>query len=446
MSMESIVKETPCGLLEGSQLGGICRYLGIRYATAERFEYPKEVTNWKGIYQAVEYGPAPIQDSCYYPVDSENLDNHYAHEFMRGVHPTYSEDCLYLNIWTPEHAEQAPVLVVLYGGGLVSGMSQSLEFSGEEFARRGIITVTLNYRVNVFGFMYLKELEDEYGRAGNYGYYDQQTAIEWIRHNIGSLGGDIDRMTIIGQSAGAASAETQIKSPLNQGYFKHAIIQSSAGFTTVLKSKDNRKTENEKWSSILETAGVTNAIELKSLPAKKLFDAYKDISSASSIAFCNSVYDEAFTGATKNAPVDTKILYSITSEDVMPLVLHITGSQLAKSQEEKTDTYAYYFCRQLPGDEKGAWHSSDLMYVYGTLDKSWRPFSQEDYNLSGIMIDYLENFIKYGNPNHDGAPVWTPYNQSHKYMNFDCDKCKMKRIPVFHLIKETLARNNIGMN
>lgn len=444
--MEHIIKEIPCGALEGIQETGVRRFLGIRFATAGRFEYPKEVTEWEGTYQALAYGPAPIQESFYHPVDAENPENHYAHEFMRGVSPTYSEDCLYLNIWTPENAEKAPVLVVIYGGGLVSGMSQSQEFDGTALAQRGIITVTLNYRVNVFGFLYLKEFEEKYGQSGNYGYYDQQTAIEWIRHNIASLGGDVNNMTIIGQSAGAASAEAQIKSPLNRGYFKQAIIQSSAGFTTVLKSSDNREAENKKWSAILEAACVKTAEELKTLPAKDLFDAYKQISSGSAIAFCNSVYDEAFTGKAKNEPVETKVMYSITSEDVMPLVLHVMGKGLAKSQAKIQDTYAYYFKRQLPGDTKGAWHSSDLMYIYGTLNRSWRPFTEEDRKLSKDMQDYLEAFIKTGNPNHAGAPEWKPYNQSRKYMHFDIPKNTQGSIPVLHLLKATLFGKNIGMN
>lgn len=443
--MEHIIREIPCGSLEGTRENGVCRYLGIQYATAGRFEYPKEITEWEGTYQALEYGPAPIQESFYSPVDAEDPKNHYAHEFMRGVTPTYSEDCLYLNIWTPEKAENAPVLVVIYGGGLVTGMSQSQEFDGAEWARRGIITVTLNYRVNVFGFLYLKELEEKYSHSGNYGYYDQQMAIEWIRHNITSLGGDIHNMTIIGQSAGAASAESQIKSPLNKGYFKQAIIQSSAGFATVLKSSDNREAENKKWCAILEAAGVKSAEELKTIPAKDLFDAYKKISSTSAIAFCNSVYDETFTGKAKNEPVDTTVLYSITSEDVMPLILHVMGNGLAKSQAKKQDTYAYYFKRQLPGDSKGAWHSSDLMYIYGTLDRSWRPFTDEDRKLAKDMQDYLEAFIKTGNPNHQGAPEWRPYNKSRKYMHFDIQTCQQKAIPTLHLLKETLFGKNIGM-
>ncbi|MBQ2078821.1 MAG: carboxylesterase family protein [Erysipelotrichaceae bacterium] len=442
--MARIIKRIPCGELAGESYEGINRYLGIKYAEAERFAYPKEITKWEGVYEATDFGPAPIQDSTYHKKDCKDPANHYEHEFMLGVDPSYSEDCLYLNIWTPEKAEKAPVLIVIYGGGLVSGMSQSLEFDGDEFARRGIVTVTFNYRVNVFGFMYLDLLKDKNGKAGNYGYYDQQTAIEWVRHNIKALGGDVDNMTIIGQSAGAASAETQIKSPLNKGYFKQAIIQSSAGFSTVLKSKDNRTEENKKWNEVFLRSGVGDIGELKTMPAEKLYETFKEVSSKKPIAFCNAVYDDYFVGDFRNEPVDTKIMYSITSEDVMPFILNIVGAMLSKSQAKLTDTYAYYFCRRLPGDDLGAWHSSDLMYVYSTLSRSWRPFTKEDHELSKKMIGYLQAFIKTGNPNHQGAPEWKTYNGSKKYMSFDVEEIGMRKIPILHLLKETLFGKNIG--
>lgn len=443
--MKKVYKEIPCGKIVGETYDGINRFLGIKYANAKRFELPKEVVKWDGVYEALKYGPVPIQEGTYNPQDPQDPKNHYAHEFMRDVKCEYLEDCLYLNIWTPENAIKAPVLIVIYGGGLVSGMSQSLEFDGDEFARRGIVTVTLNYRVNVFGFMYLKELEDEKGRAGNYGYYDQQTAIEWVRHNIQALGGDIDNMTIIGQSAGAAAAEAQIKSPLNKGYFKQAIIQSSAGFTTMLKAKDNREAEDKKWREVYELCNVNSIDELKTMPAEKLYEAYKEVSSKHAIGFCNAIYGPDFASEEKNKPVDTKIMYSITSEDVMPLILHFMGKGLSKSQSKINDTYAYYFCRQLPGDNKGAWHSSDLMYIYSTLNRSWRPYTKEDYELSDCMISYLESFIKTGNPNSTNNQKWLPINKTGKYMFFDINNQEMKKIPLIHILKETIAGNNIGM-
>ena len=443
--MKKTSRDIPCGKIVGEEYDGINRFLGIRYANAKRFELPEEVKSWDGIYEALAYGPAPIQESTYHPEDPQDPKNHYAHEFMRGVECEYSEDCLYLNIWTPENAVKAPVLIVIYGGGLVSGMSQSLEFDGDEFARRGIITVTLNYRVNVFGFMYLKELEDEKGRAGNYGYYDQQTAIEWVRHNIEAFGGDIDNMTVIGQSAGAAAAEAQIKSPLNRGYFKQAIIQSSAGFTTMLKAKDNREAEDKKWREVYKNCGADSVHDLKMMPAERLYEAYKAVSAKHSIAFCNAVYGTDFASEEKNKPVDTKIMYSITSEDVMPAILHFMGKGLSRSQSTINDTYAYYFCRQLPGDDKGAWHSSDLMYIYSTLNRSWRPFEEQDYELSNRMVSYLESFIKTSDPNHEGAQTWLPVNQSGKYMFFDTKENGMKKVSLIHLLKETIFGKHIGM-
>lgn len=443
--MKKVYKDIPCGKILGEKEDGYERYLGIRYAKAKRFEVPEEIRNWEGTYEALRYGPAPIQESTYRPEDPEDPKNHYAHEFMRGVVCEYSEDCQYLNIWIPENAVKAPVLVVIYGGGLVSGMSQSLEFDGAEFAKRGIITVTLNYRVNVFGFMYLKDLVDENGRAGNYGYYDQQCAIEWVRHNIEAFGGDINNMSIIGQSAGAAAAEAQIKSPLNSGYFKQAIIQSSAGFTTVLKAKDNREAEDKKWREVYDACGAKSIDELKTMPAEKLYETYRKISAKHPIGFCNAVYDKDFASEEKNKPVNTKIMYSITSEDTMLAVFYYMGKGLSKSQSSINDTYAYYFCRKLPGDDKGAWHSSDLMYIYSTLNRSWRPFTREDYELSNRMISYLESFLKTGDPNHGDAEKWLPVNRSGKYMYFDVKEHGMKKIPILHLFKETISGNHIGM-
>ena len=252
-------------------------------------------------------------------------------------------------------------------------------------------------------------------------------------------------MSIIGQSAGAAAAEAQIKSPLNRGYFKQAIIQSSAGFTTVLKAKDNREAEDRKWREVYEACGAQSIEELKTMPAEKLYEAYKEVSSKKPLGFCNAIYGKDFASEEKNRPVDTKIVYSITSEDVMPAVLHFMGKGLSKSQSAVNDTYAYYFCRQLPGDDKGAWHSSDLMYIYLTLNRSWRPFTKEDYELSERMVSYLESFLKTGDPNHEGAEEWLPVNRSGRYMFFDVKEHGMKKIPLFHLLKETVSGNGIGM-
>lgn len=392
MYMNTIKISTPCGEIEGISEEGLHCFLGVKYANARRFEYPQEITYWDGVYQALEYGPAPIQQRTYSQIDASNPKNHYEHEFYKNFYSEYSEDCLNLNIWAPENAENCPVLVIIYGGGLVSGQNNSLECNGKSFARRGIVTVAMNYRVNIFGFMAIKELEDENGKCGNYGYYDQQTAIAWVKHNIKSFGGDDSNMTLIGQSAGAASCETQIKSPLNKGIFKNAIIQSSAGLATFMKQKKDNSKEYAKWHQVYERLRCQSIEELKDLPAKNLYDAFVEVSASQSIGFCNAIYDENFTGNTKNVPCDTKIICSMTSEDVMPFILYWMCRYLVKSQNKiGIDTYTYYFRRQLPGDDKGAWHGSELLYIYESMQQSWRTFTKEDFELSNNMISYFVN-------------------------------------------------------
>ena len=440
--MKEIYLDTPCGSIKGVSEDGVNRFLGIRYATAARFEYAEEVTHWNGVYEALDYGAAPIQMRTYEKYRNENA--HYEVEFLKGVKAEYSEDCLFLNIWSPENAKDCPVLVVIYGGGNMKGHTNEKEFDGTEFAKRGIVVVTLNYRVNIFGLMAIKELEKPDGRCGNFIYYDQHTAFNFIRHNITSFGGNPENMTLIGQSAGAASCETQIKSPLNKGYFKNAIIQSSAGFSTVIKGKENRENLYELWSKVYDETGCQNVEELKAMPAEKLFETYMSVASTNQLAYANFVYDENFTGASKNQPCDINIICGMTSEDTMPLIFYIMMRLLAKKQKGYADTYSYYFCRQLPGDELGAWHSSDLWYTYGSLDKCWRPFTAEDRKLSNTMMEYFANFIRTGSPNGEDLEEWPSYQKNSKaFMHFDIGECKAKKPKVLQILRNTFGKKTL---
>ena len=440
--MKEIYLDTPCGSIKGVSEDGVNRFLGIRYATAARFEYAEEVTHWDGVYEALGYGAAPIQMRTYEKYRNENA--HYEVEFLKGVKAEYSEDCLFLNIWSPENAKDCPVLVVIYGGGNMKGHTNEKEFDGTEFAKRGIVVVTLNYRVNIFGLMAIKELEKPDGRCGNFIYYDQHTAFNFIRHNITSFGGNPENMTLIGQSAGAASCETQIKSPLNKGYFKNAIIQSSAGFSTVIKGKENRENLYELWSKVYDETGCQNVEELKAMPAEKLFETYMNVASTNQLAYANFVYDENFTGASKNQPCDINIICGMTSEDTMPLIFYIMMRLLAKKQKGYADTYSYYFCRQLPGDELGAWHSSDLWYTYGSLDKCWRPFTAEDRKLSNTMMEYFANFIRTGSPNGEDLEEWPSYQKNSKaFMHFDIGECKAKKPKVLQILRNTFGKKTL---
>ncbi len=438
--MEKITVETPCGPVEGIKEDGVCRFLGIRYGRAERFSYPEEVTGWQGLYDAKDYGDAPLQKMAFDDTDCSDPSDFFAYETMKGVKCRYSEDCLNLNIWAPEHAEKAPVLIAVFGGGEVTGRTQELPYDGTALAKKGIVVVFISYRLNIFGFIALKALADRDGKSGNYAYYDQQTAIQWVLHNISAFGGDPENMTLAGQSAGAANCENQIKSPLNKGIFRQAVIQSSAGFVTGLKARDNRKAEYEKWQKIYDRSGCGTLQEFTDLPAEKLFRLFEE-ACGSSQTFCTTVYSEDFGGEFINQPCDTRIMIGITSEDVFPALLYIFSNILIKNQASRgIPSWRYYFCRQLPGDHRGAWHSSDLWYFYGALKKCWRPFADEDYRLADSMQKYTVNFIMTGDPNGNGMPEWKSLSgKSRDAMIFDVPACRMGKMSIPALIRSTFS-------
>ena len=231
---------------------------------------------------------------------------------------------------------------------------------------------------------------------------------------------------------------------MNKGYFKNAIIQSSAGFSTVIKGKENREELYELWSKVYEKTGCQSIEELKAMPAEQLFDAYMDVASANQLAYANFVYDENFTGSSKNQPCDINIICGMTSEDTMPLIFYVMMRLLAKKQKGYADTYSYYFCRQLPGDDLGAWHSSDLWYTYGSLDKCWRPFTEEDRELSNVMMEYFANFIRTGNPNGENLADWPSYEENKKaFMHFDIGECKAKKPKLSQILKNTFGKKTL---
>ena len=226
--MEYLI-QTPCGLIKGikSNVEGVIAFKGIRYAVANRFEFPNEVTSWDGVYDASKYGNCSYQPRAFYN-EEENLKKiFYYNEFRKGSQYTYSEDCLFLNIWIPEKKEseeKLPVLIYIHGGGFTGGCGHELHFDGPIWPKKGVIGVTINYRLGPLGFTCHSELKAKDGHSGNYGLYDQMTAIKWIKNNISSFGGNSENITIMGQSAGAMSVQQLCLSPLTEGMFQKAIM------------------------------------------------------------------------------------------------------------------------------------------------------------------------------------------------------------------------------
>ena len=230
------VISTKCGEIKGTASDGIISFKGIRYAAAERWAYPVMTEKWDGVYDATAYGNCSYQPRAFYNEE----ENFYYNEFRKGETYTYDEDCLFLNIWTPESASETsklPVLVYIHGGGFTGGCGHEKHFDGPVWPDKGVIGVTLNYRLGLMGFVCLPQLEEEAGHTGNYGLYDQMTAIKWVKDNIASFGGDPDNITIMGQSAGGASVQLQCQSPLTDGLFQRAVMSSGCGMGGMLMGK-----------------------------------------------------------------------------------------------------------------------------------------------------------------------------------------------------------------
>ena len=406
--MDYIVS-TPCGELQGGpgRVPGTAAYKGIRYATAGRWEYPKQVTAWEGIYDATRYGHCSYQPRAFYDEELNEKKYFYYNEFRKGETYTYSEDCLFLNVFTPEDAKEGdklPVLIYIHGGGFTGGCGHEKHFDGPVWPNSGVIGVTLNYRLGPMGFVCLPELAEEAGFTGNYGLMDQMTAIQWVKNNIEAFGGDSNNITIMGQSAGAASVQMQCQSPLTDGLFQKAVMSSGCGLGGMMSGK--LETSMAFWQEVMKRAGCENLTQFRALPVDKLFEiwqtAKKEVKGGAASGF--PVTDGHFAVAgtpAKNIPY----MAGSTSHDMAPPVLQGMTKKWISDREKPS--YTWYFDRMLPGDDCGAWHSSDLWYWFGTLPNCWRPMEQKDYDLSEQMVSYLCNFVKTGDPNKAAQlPTW----------------------------------------
>ena len=411
------ILKTPCGEIRGcaSRVPGTVAYKGIRYATAGRWEYPKQVTSWEGVYDATHYGNCSYQPRAFYDEELNEKKYFYYNEFRRGETYTYSDDCLFLNIFTPETAkagDKLPVLVYIHGGGFTGGCGHEKHFDGPVWPAKGVIGVTLNYRLGPMGFACLQELAEEAGHTGNYGLYDQMTAIRWVRDNIAAFGGDPENITIMGQSAGAASVQMLCQSPLTDGLFQKAVMSSGCGLGSMMSGK--LEASCAFWQEVMKRCGCESLAEFRALPVEKLFEVWqsakKEVKGGAAAAF--PVTDGHFAVAgtpAKNIPY----MAGSTSHDMAPPILQSMARKWISAREKPS--YTWFFDRMLPGDDCGAWHSADLWYWFGTLENCWRPMEDKDFALSDQMTDYLCSFARNGDPNMAARlPTWIASDRSQK--------------------------------
>jgi para-nitrobenzyl esterase len=266
--------------------------------------------------------------------------------------------------------------------------------------------------------------------------------MQWVRDNISAFGGDPEKITIMGQSAGAMSVQLHCQSPLTDGMFRAAVMSSGCGLGGMLSSSVEKASAF--WQEIMKRCGISTLEEFRSLSPEKLFEIWqtnkKDIPGGNSATF--PVVDGHFY--VKDAPAkDIPYMAGSTSEDMFPPILHSMTKKWITNR--KTPSYTWYFDRQLPGDDCGAWHSADLWYWFGTLDNCWRPMEKKDFELSGEMIKYLCRFAETGNPNREDLPEWKPSSKKQKRVLMLGEKdTSMNKPKKLKMIKTMLTNKAVG--
>ncbi len=433
---------TSKGMISGTEREGYTVFRGIPYAKppvgALRWRAPEETDGWEGVYHADAFSNRSLQDN---PEPGGFFDKEFYDE------PFYqtpvSEDSLYLNIWTPAAGpgEDLPVAFWIHGGAFMGGFGHEKEFDGEGYCKRGVILVTVNYRLGPIGFLAHPWLTEESRAAGlpavsgNYGILDQIAALKWVCENISAFGGDPKNITVFGQSAGGMSVQTLVSSDLTRGMIARAIIQSGLGLSydhTLAKAE-------QEGVEFARNAGVHSLEEMRQLSFEQIMAA------AGPIIMKGFPLELAYTPVIDGVVLKdgyNAIMEQGRTHDIPYIAgstmndLAVDPQELAKGNRGKvykgtldwcralTDNgrapgYRYYFTRRLPGDDAGAFHSSELWYTFGTLSRCWRPMTGADAELSDRMMDYWTNFMKTGDPNGAGLPRWEGCRSEADVMVFD---------------------------
>lgn len=441
-----------CGPIKGVNDNGILCFKGIRYATAKRWAYPELITKFDEEYNALEYGHCCYQNKAF----NDESGRFYFKEFNEGVKYSFSEDCLFLNIFCKDNLTEdsnLPVIVYIHGGSFINGSSNELEFDYPSWPKEDVIAVTINYRIGLLGFGCFKEAEEESGHTGNYGLADQIAAITWVKNNIKAFGGDPNNITIMGQSAGAMSVQALVYSPKTEGLISKAVMVSGGGNNILMKLAPSSK-KFDKFAKLYEATGCKTFEELRNFDVDELHKIYYKIQKEEKLGLITipyvdgeilveNQYEAIKRGHLKNIPY----MIGTTSEDMMSGILYDMASKWCLLQEKHNlqPSYLWMFDRYLPGDDSGSWHAADLWYWFGTFNKCWRPFEEKDHMLKDTMIKYLTNFARNGNPNDDTLPKWEPHTKKNKKAIFfgegdvRMDKVKRGKLYKFMLTKKPVG-------
>jgi len=466
---DSLTVKTQQGKVRGKTIndGKVKAFLGLPYAAAPvgdlRWKAPEPAVKWKGERDGTNYGAHCAQGKVYDDMIFEDGGE--------------SEDCLFLNVYAPSDStskSKLPVMFWIHGGGYSGGASSEPRHNGDFLPTKGVVLVTINYRLGVFGFLATAELGKEAnGAAGNYGLLDMVAALQWVKGNIKEFGGDAENVTIFGESAGSFAVSTLMASPPARGLFQKAIGESGGAFSDVLPTDtlEAREVRDGEWA---DSTGAKTLAELRALPTAKILEAAKDrkrgfppvvdgrlltetvaatyaagrqahvpllagwnrdegswLANGMTVEKWKAYAEEHFK---ERAEEFLKLYPGDTEEEVARSAADYGGDQFiafgtwkwieAHRKTGESPVYRYHFELAAPPSKfhpgSFAFHSDDIEYVFGTLDTRpgavWRP---EDRKLSEEMMGYWTNFAKTGDPNGAGLPEWPKYGKEDELIHLD---------------------------
>lgn len=455
------------GALKGSIEGALSVYKGVPFAAPPvgewRWRAPRPAASWSGVRPASTFAPECVQS----PLGPAS-----------GPAPAMSEDCLYLNVWTPAKSahERVPVLVWIYGGGFVAGATSIPTYSGEVLAGKGVVLVSIAYRVGPLGFLAHPQLSAESPQhtSGNYGLLDMMEALKWIHRNIAAFGGDPSKVTIFGESAGGIAVSQLSASPLAKGLFTAAISESGGSFAAPRPAGqpgENMRTLGDgerQGMAIARTAGVSSVAELRRLSAQEVLKAARAngpswpvldgwvlpedqyslyesgrFNDTPILIGYNSDEGASFPGARTSSEFrrDVQLRYGVFADRLLAAYPPGDGA-LPKSARDLTrdaafgwqtwtwarlqtrrghhPAFLYYFDQHpdYPADSPragyGAPHGREVPYVFGHLNELTNEMPREaDRVISEEMATYWTNFAKHGDPNGNGVPKWPAFSEAH---------------------------------
>ncbi len=500
------VIETNNGKIEGlyNEDKSVMMFGGIPYAKAPvgelRWKEPQDVENWTDVKKCYNFAPRAMQVDTN-PVISSLVDI-YA---QKSWHPNYattyvqnmSEDCLYLNIWKPAEGDNLPILIYIHGGSLTGGSSAFEDYNGEEMAKSGVIMVTIAYRLGVFGYFAHPDLIEESpnNTTGNYGLLDQIKAIKWINDNAAHFGGDKNNITIAGESAGSSSVSAICSSPLANGLFKRAIGESSSlvvktpphTFRTLDKAlnmgKNIMKEFNASSIDDLRKVDASKLVNTKYTNSEMTLDGYALTKTPYEVYKAHEQNEEALLNGYNVLEADAFVvpqylfsptnknnieerLNKIFSQNITTKMLNLYKDEIeadafsafneiisvywfiyphhswSKLALEAGDTvYRYQFTKE--NGYYGTYHSGEMVYAYGNVEKSKYKFRYNDTDiaLSKTMMKCWSNFAKYGNPNGVETENWTNWNNNDKVYEFGSNVgiINDKYIELYKIIDEHLG-------